>query len=328
MKTVKCVYHGIDLDGYCSGAIVGHALGWENVEFIPMNYGWEFPWDDFGPEDTVYMLDFGLQPYEQMRKLEDKVKCLIWLDHHVSNIDEEDDWLEEHQADASISGIRDTSQAGCELTWTYFYGKARGRVMPWAVRLLGRYDVWKWEGVEGALEFNMGMRAYGNLLSPKNAVEGAQYRRLWDRLIEDNDEAHYEIEHIIRNKGVAILQYKKHDEQLAAEGSCFQTTICGVPVIAANVGGKNSQFFDSVLGDFPEAKAVMTFHYRKGRWNISLYQIDGRGTPDLSIIATDLGLRSEHGGGGGGHAGAAGLQWHCWGLPFAVDLAPKTTRGD
>ena len=233
--------------------------------------------------------------------------------------------MREHIAANRIEGIRGMSFAGCQLTWQWLHPH---ELMPQAVQLLGMYDMWKWQDCEGALEFNMGMRTYGADIDPQHCTgsDAVEFRHVWDGLFRDDDVAHYQIEDIIRY-GKLFLKLSNEENKKAAKGSCFQTTICGVPVIAANVGGKNSQFFDSVLEDFPEAKGLMTFHYRKGKWNISLYRIEWRGTPDLSVIAGDLGLRSEHGGGGGGHAGAAGFQWHCWGLPFEVNLEPKSEKG-
>jgi hypothetical protein len=324
-KKVKCVYHAADLDGYCSGAIVGHALGWDRVEFIPMNHGWKFPWEKFGPEDEVFMVDFSLQPHSLMRELYDIVGRMTWIDHHKSEIEAERRWREDYPDLEPIDGIRIVGEAACGLTWTWM---CPHQFLPKAVKLLGLYDVWAWQDVEGALEFNMGMRTYGSDLDPKYCAESdnSKFRYVWDSLFLDDYAAHYHIEDVIQY-GKLFLKLSNEENKKAAKGSCFQTNICDVPVIAANVGGKNSQFFDSVLEDFPEAKALMTFHYRKGKWNISLYQIEGRDTPDLSVIAGDLGLRSEHGGGGGGHAGAAGLQWHCWGLPFEVKLEPKPEKG-
>ncbi len=60
-------YHSADLDGQCSGAIVKRRF--PNSDLNPINYNQTFPWEIIKPEDTVYMVDFGLQPFEQMAKL-------------------------------------------------------------------------------------------------------------------------------------------------------------------------------------------------------------------------------------------------------------------
>ena len=76
---MKCFYHSADLDGHCSGAIVKHK--YPECELIGINYGDEFPWDDLDIDDPIYMVDFSLQPFDQMIKL-GKHFNLIWIDHH------------------------------------------------------------------------------------------------------------------------------------------------------------------------------------------------------------------------------------------------------
>ena len=63
----KCFYHSADFDGHCSGAIIKKKF--DDVEMIGINYGDEFPWSDIKPDETVYMVDFSLQPFDLMIKL-------------------------------------------------------------------------------------------------------------------------------------------------------------------------------------------------------------------------------------------------------------------
>jgi len=61
---MKCFYHSADLDGHCSGAIV--KLRHPNCEMWPIDYGDEFPWDKIRWNETIYMVDFSLEPFEDM----------------------------------------------------------------------------------------------------------------------------------------------------------------------------------------------------------------------------------------------------------------------
>jgi len=66
------------------------------------------------------MVDFSLQPFEEMIKLfkifNDK---FIWIDHHISAINDE------LTSNIKIKGIRKVGEAACELTWQYFFLKKK-----------------------------------------------------------------------------------------------------------------------------------------------------------------------------------------------------------
>ncbi len=322
-----CFYHR-DLDGYCSGAIVATHFGWE-IELVSINYNDPFPWGKVDEETEVWMVDFCLQPWLDMLKLRDACKRLVWVDHHRSAIKEYEAWrvLAPHQEE--VDGLRQEGLAGCELTWDFIdpmngakddLHLVDGR--PPAVHLLGRYDVWAWKDVEGALEFQMGMRAMERMSPEETQKPGGEERRdTWDLLLLNVTagrgvfHSKQLVEDIIQD-GTAILKYQKKQYGTEARGSCFAAEIDGVPVVAANRGFTNSQFFDDVVADWPDARAVMTFQYRKGCWNVSLYQIEGRDTPDLGAIA------KAHGG--GGHPGAAGFQvYKDQELPFELPMKEK-----
>ena len=61
---MKCFFHSVDLDGHCSGAIVKKA--YPECEMIGINYGDSFPWGVIGPGEKVVMVDFSLQPFEDI----------------------------------------------------------------------------------------------------------------------------------------------------------------------------------------------------------------------------------------------------------------------
>lgn len=312
-----CFYH-TDGDGYCSAALVARHYNWE-LELFPINYGHPFPWDKIDNETDVIMVDFSLQPFSGMIKLLNACKSLLWIDHHKSAVKEYWEWSA--HTGLHIEGPKQIGEAACELTWCYYHDPKEE--VPRAVDFLGRYDVWEWQGIKDCLEFEFGLRALPHV-SP---VE-PEARVLWDALLGDNTYLRESVvDQLIHNGRVVLEQTRKNNKRGAKSGS-FMVELDGIPMIACNVSGTNSQFFDAVLEDFPEALAVLTFSYRKEKWNVSMYQIEGRDTPDLGALAKKLGTETQQGGGGGGHPGAAGFQWHSWNLPFEtpIDLLEKSDK--
>ena len=88
LSTNICLYHGVDLDGFCSGAIYSKYMRERGLpyELIPANYGWKLPWEKFDDVD-VTMVDFSL-PMNELQKLLNIAKSVMWIDHHKSAIEE------------------------------------------------------------------------------------------------------------------------------------------------------------------------------------------------------------------------------------------------
>src|SRR5574340_1146574 len=148
--SMKCFYHSADLDGKCSAAIV--KLTFPDVELIGINYGDPFPWDRIEGGETVFMVDFCLQPFEDMERL-NSICHLTWIDHHNTAIEEA------RRRSFCVSGAERTEvgKAGCELTWEHCM---RSVPLPKSVFWLGRYDVWDHHNHPGSLEFQYGMRLH------------------------------------------------------------------------------------------------------------------------------------------------------------------------
>lgn len=281
---MKCFYHSADLDGHCSGAIVKRNS--PECEMIGINYGQEFPWNSIEKGERVFMVDFGLQPFSDMVLL-NNLCDLVWIDHHKTAIQDAHDnnflsrggqWLEE-------------GKAGCELTWEYFYP---GEPIPWAVHLLGRYDVWD-HSDEHTLPFQYGMRQFDNTL-PYN-------HELWVKVFQGG-----EFTVNVLNNGKLLLAYEEAQNKKFCKAYAFETELIGMTGICANRGFTNSKVFDSVY-DPNKHHLMITFCRLKppaGKWTVSLYST--RDDVDCGAIAKSFG--------GGGHKGAAGFQ--CEELPFMI----------
>src|SRR5574343_569017 len=314
--STHCFYHSADLDGHCSGAIVKHFV--PEAILHPINYGDAFPWDEIKPEDTIYMVDFCLQPFDDMEQLCDLCD-VIWIDHHKTSLD-----FMQHR---SIKGIQAIGHAACELAWTWF--SINQIAMPLAVTLLGRYDVWDHSDPR-TLPFQYRMRMEDmDPLKGEGAME--KWRTLFDPfddggIYTEGAEGQYLYLSDLVREGELLLRYSDQENTKYARGYAFETfldVIGRIPeddspiptrrlyAICINRGMTNSKAFDSVYD--PEKHHLMItfcrlpFHKQtKGGWTVSLYST--RDDVDCGAIAKPFG--------GGGHKGAAGFQ--CDVLPFNI----------
>jgi oligoribonuclease NrnB/cAMP/cGMP phosphodiesterase (DHH superfamily) len=273
--TTHCFYHSADFDGHCSGAIVLAAI--PDCVMRGINYGDEFPLDQIGSDDTVFMVDFSLQPFERMSELKSKCKRLVWIDHHKSAIDE--------AGDVPIEGVRLIGRAACELTWGWFHEESA----PWAVKLLGRYDVWDLEAEDGlVMPFQWGLRIV------KDTLPGTE---CWDWLLAKSEGSDMVVRETI-DRGRLLLEFQAVQDAKYCSGYAFASELDGLKVIAVNRGMSNSQVFVSVWD--PDAYDAMCSFCRRpdGIWTISLYT----DKPGIDVGA----FCKAHGG--GGHVKAAGFQ--------------------
>jgi len=300
-----CLYHGIDLDGYCSGAIYRKAHENAEHELIPMNYGWDVPWDKLEGAD-VTLIDFCLQPWDQMEKLISIASHVTLIDHHKST------FVEVTSRSRNIGAkwdrfkpIIDITFAGCELAWKHYFPKI---AIPEAVRLLGRYDVWDHAYSDKVMPFQYGMR-----LEDLRPDVGSD-RWLWHSLLS-NDVVPPDtrmVNDIVRT-GADILRYQQKEDMIGAKSSCFEIQWNGGTWLAANRMGRGSSFFTS-LWDSTKYAGMIAFGWNGVEWRVGLYAEDP--TVDCSVIAKSFG--------GGGHAGAAGFS--CTTLPFGIYEGKKPEK--
>jgi len=280
----KCFYHNKDLDGKCSAAIVKSY--YPDCHLIGIDYGDRFPWEEINNDDIIIMVDFSLRcieddkdDFEYMNRIRDNCKRFIWIDHHLSSID-----------NALRHGYKKNSKendyflsidyAACELCWMFFYPDIN---IPESVKLLGRYDIWDHFSDE-VVSFEYGMRSL--YVDPES--------KIWkDILFSFNDVD----KNKIIEKGNAVLNYLKQVNISNMEKS-FSIYFEGVNFICVNNMITGSlQFEQAGLGE--NCDAFLVFYLNPdGTWDIRMY------TPkkdiDLSIIAKKYG--------GGGHAGACGFK--------------------
>ena len=277
---MTCFYHKSDLDGMCSGAIV--KMLDQAVELRGIQYGEPFPFDDITPGQTVYMVDFSLQPFSDMDRL-NKLANLVWIDHHKTSLDEA------QQVGFLASGGQSLAigTAGCELTWGFCFPDV---AMPASVFMLGRYDVWDHMNHPGSLEFQYGVRQYDT--RPEN-------QDFWQELFMSQG-----LTERIKQEGSLLLSYEEKQNAAYCRSCAFEVEVDGLRCIAINRGLTNSLIFKAIY-DPERHDAMMSFCMMKnGKWTVNLYS----DKPDVDVSITAKAR------GGGGHKGAAGFQ--CESLSF------------
>lgn len=289
---LRIFYHSADLDGICSGAITYQFLkrkeaDYDGVELCPIDYGDGFPWHEISPEDFIVMVDFSLQPFDQMLKLNDFVNNnFIWIDHHSSAI-------KESIGKKLIGGLQKEGKAGCELCWEFFHQQAS---IPEVVTLLGRYDVWDekhpdWKNK--ILPFQYGMKAMG--------LDADHW--LWELYLDAGNESNSMAITAKIMQGEAILRYLEQAGKKTVESCAYEQKFKNFNCIILNKFPASSKSFESVW-DPEKYHMMIAFGWKKHQWTVSLYTT--REDVDCGAIAKKYG--------GGGHKQAAGFQ--CDQLPF------------
>jgi len=268
-----CIYHGIDLDGWTSAAIVKEK--YMDCIMIPYDYGQPVP--DL-PDGDLIIVDVSFST-ETFRKFLNEGRKVLWIDHHISAIREFDKNLRyEIQNNPFFQFAIDPTKAACELTWETINV---GQDMPEAVRLLGRYDCFGHMGTFEELEvllFQYAARAKWD--SWQTATEALHLDKT--AITKMYEEGRYIYSSLVME---AKQIYEKRFDMMF-DGHLFA---------AVNRDRFNPINFGI---DFHQDgyAGFCSFYYDRGIWKFSLYS---NGVVDCS----DICLRR----GGGGHAGAAGF---------------------
>jgi len=293
----------VDSDGFAAAGVVYKHLLSEGVkdseiEWHPINYGMPIPEEINYEEDTVYMVDFSLQPAPVMVEFAEKLgDRFTWIDHHSTSVSME----EEFPALKQVPGIRqveweeDTPIAGCELAWKYFYGN---RGMPIILQLIGDWDTWRWPGLSEPLQEKIkALQFHLNISGTNPKYEDG--RAFWLKALDAID-----IDPAALRDGALLRKYQEQKSHGIMKSSSFEANFAGLRAIMVNQRG-GSEMFKGFYD--PEKHDVMvTFTHVQGKYvSVGLY---GEGSKiHLGELAKKLGHAGDFPS-GGGHAGAAGYQ--------------------
>ena len=270
---IKCWYHSADLDGKCAGAIVKFVH--PEAVLYPIDYGAMFPYDEVDEDDLVYMVDFCLQPFDDMIKLAESVEKLVWIDHHKSNIEA---FIEQIPKGREVFSANTRLGIGaCQLVWEYLLPQ---RKVPYAIQLVAQADVNDWED-PNALPFKYAL----------SARETEPTDSIWKVLFAEQ----MSIQGLV-DEGRLVMAYGRQVDKDSASEISFEATFSGLRLIMANKAKRNSGFLYSVY-DPKWHDAMACFYWKKNRWLIDFYTKDE--TLDLGAMCRKWG--------GGGHKKAAGM---------------------
>jgi hypothetical protein len=291
-QKIVCMYHKIDFDGKCSGAIVRHR--YPDCELYGIDYGDKFDVDRIKGRDVI-MVDYTLEKDNEMQILDQESRMLIWIDHHKTALTIEEQFDLEH-----IPGIRQVSTdpndpmgninknriSGCELTWRYLFENRR---LPYTIWLLGRYDIWDksdeklWDEV--ILPYQYGMRLQH--AEPDDIDFWTPHLRSikTDQAVVD-----------VLTAGKAALAYDENLSERIATGLWFPIEFKGFKFQAINRSHANSHCAKAIWNP-EEYDAVMYFSRGPKIWKITMFT-DKEGI-DLYPLAKSMG--------GGGHSQACGF---------------------
>jgi len=271
-------YHGSDLDGACSGAIMNRYC--HNALTYAWEYNYPFP-EGFRPtmDDTVYFVDCSTNPYERIGELT-KLTNVVMIDHHKTFIE----YAEKNiSSEIRENWVLDVKKSGCMLCWEYAFPNVP---MPRSVWLLGNYDIWnrsdeeQWQNL--IMPFQMGMRG--------TKIDNP----IWDELFSDNDQSAF---YSVMERGGFVYDYMMASNASVVRKHAFDATFEGYKALACNTHNFSSQTYESIW-DADKYDLMFSYCHSKGKeyW-VSLY------TTKPGIDVSGLAVKY----GGGGHPQAAGF---------------------
>ncbi len=319
-KVNLIILHHNDMDGYVAAKIVANyfksndlllTLPW----FVECNYGdeeWLKTFDDLNMHNTViFIVDFSVKP-DIMRELLVKTKKnVVWIDHHITAIEEyrqkEEDLLYD------IQGLRVTHGfCGAELCWLYLHQKAvhpyhnrdlfvvDGKdihpdikeerdfalhYIPQGVRLVGDWDTWRW-GETNAIEPRW-LNYHFNMKKP-DLFKDEEYEMYFGNIDKLQEALH---------AGEVAYNYEMSK---CKNLSMFPVKITGfedVDAVACNYQGGSSLTFTEVNTQY---EVGICYHYNGTCMVYGFYRLGKN--PEKLIHCGTIAKKF----GGGGHMGAAG----------------------
>jgi len=323
--TVHIIHHN-DLDGYASAGIAKAFLDKQGIypTLHEMNYGMALP-EGIHPEDTVYMLDFSLQPFDEaMEALANRVDKFIWIDHHASSIGAYKLLQEEKGMGWGYDGVRLDGYCGAELTWAWFNlpGKSLMQVeelcangAPAAIRLVGDWDTWRHaKMVDSKAPF---FKMFFDTLAPNGVIEW--FRAYTEEMCPEwngHIKCPEEMVKVAIEVGTYIKMFEVSESAALMKSRAFEAKLYApyphpfpastvYNVIVANMGQRGSDRFASVY-DPNKHEIMLGFAYENtDKITVSLYATHP--LIDCGAIAKSCGEAGPFPG-GGGHKGAAGFQ--------------------
>lgn len=271
---MKCFYDK-DLDGRCAGSIVAqYENNYNREDFFEVDYVMVLPIDKIQQNERVYFVDYSFEKNTiwQLEKILDITKDVVWIDHHTSSFNLENDllWVK------NIPGLRKDEISGAALTYMYLYHKFFNDI-PHYIKLVSDYDCWQYKFEPETTYFKIGIET-----KPYDALDN-----VWNMLFKN-----ISIDEII-SKGELIKTFIDNDNTYYREHFAYESEIEGYKCLVVNKKS-NSWIFGEKYSEYP---LVMVWVYNGEKYTYSIFSSNK--DIDCSKIAEKYG--------GGGHKGAAGF---------------------
>lgn len=271
---MKCFYHN-DLDGRCAGAIVAqYENNYNKGDFFEVDYVMKLPLDVIQENEKVYFVDYSFKKDTvwQLEEILKKTKNVIWIDHHTSSINLENElpWTQ------GILGVRREGISGAGLTYMFLYDKKEIWDCPYYVQLVSDYDCWIYMHEPDTTFFKIGIET--------NKFDALDY--IWKNIKRDGAAPIIELGSIIKG-------YIDNDNKYYREHFSYESEIAGHKCLVVN-RKTNSWVFGEKYNEYP---LVMVWVFDGSKYTYTIFS--NNKNIDCSKIAESYG--------GGGHKGAAGF---------------------
>lgn len=236
---MKIFYHD-DMDGRCCARTVLKRHTATNAELFPMQHdGREFPLDNIQKGEKVYILDYSI-PKETMNELLDITGNVIWIDHHITAIQNYADF------ERRVFGLRTNGIAACELTYELLFGSKPPRY----IQLIGDRDVWKFDFGDDTRNFFAGASVEDtHPLSP-----------VWELM-------HTHPEHFIE-QGKIVRKYQENQCEKTLERFGYSGDLWGYSAILCNASIFTSELFGEEAKNFD---IMVVYAFDGEKYQVSLY---------------------------------------------------------
>lgn len=248
------VLHHNDPDGFGAAYAAFKALGSENVEYIPVDYGRPRPELDDGSH--VYILDFSY-PRADLDRLVARMQSVLVIDHHKSAMLD----LEGHP-----NAIFDMNKSGAGLAWDHFHPNTP---RPDYINYIEDADLWRFALPDSKAVKNS---LYQEDLTLEAFIKGAE-KSIADRIAE----------------GIVIQKVIDHNLQMGFE-VMHTLTIDEFTMLAVNSCLHMSEFGNALFTKFrKEKKADFAGTYYRYTPNTYKFSLRSVGDFDVSVICKRFG---------------------------------------
>ena len=264
------LYHRNCNDGFGAAWAAWKKLGYENTDYIPMQYGEDFVFPVCNSDCLIkiYILDFSFSR-EKMLELHKTYGAnnVILLDHHKTALEE-------------LKGVNncfiDMEESGATLAWDFFHSDEK---RPGIIDFVKDRDLWEWHMYKS--------REISALISSYD-YDFESWNILREHIAYGFSSAYAE--------GAAILKTQtKIVNQLVANNS-YQYKIDGYSVMGVNSPVFQSEIGEKILEVYSDTPFAVIGYSIEGK---DIFSLRSRSDFDVSEVAKKYG--------GGGHKQAAGF---------------------